>query len=78
MSITTVALHWIDAQQTKPDADMSVLMWTRDEYGRYGWEAGWWDGTDWRFCESGGVCIEPVTHWSQPEGPTTNEATTTP
>ena len=70
MSVTTTELHWVDATATKPDADTPVVIWTKDEYGRWGWEAAWWDGEQWRLAESGGLCAEEVTHWAEPAGPT--------
>lgn len=69
MSITTTQLHWLDATATKPDADTPAVIWTKDEYGLWGWEAAWWDGARWRLAESGGLLEEEVTHWATPEGP---------
>lgn len=51
-----------------PDADLTVLLWLCDGTVQE-WAAGWWDGQDWRLCESGGVAAGTVTHWAEPEGP---------
>ena len=32
-------------------------------------ESGWFDGEDWRLCESGGVVNGRVLSFAQPEGP---------
>ena len=48
---------------------MAVLLWIKLLDGTHDWAGGWWDGTDWRLCESGGVCSGVVTHWAEPEGP---------
>lgn len=52
-----------------PDADMTVLLWLRAPDGTADWAGGWWDGTDWRLCESGGVAAVAVSHWAEPAGP---------
>lgn len=52
-----------------PDADLTVLLWIRLLDGTQEWAGGWWDGADWRLCESGGVCSGVVTHWAEPAGP---------
>ena len=59
-------LEWIDAETTKPDADITVLCWSEEE----GFFCGYWDDSipGWIDCESGGS-VHGVTHWSQPEGP---------
>ena len=66
-TITSQALHWHPAA-TPPDADMTVLLWIT-EGNEADWAGGWWDGEDWRLCESGGVAAGTVTHWCEPEGP---------
>ena len=71
-SSTAELLEWHPtAGGQRPDADITVLLWTRDHAGITDWERGWWDGEDWRLAESGGVCAGTVTHWAQPEGPAT-------
>lgn len=69
---TTTTLTWHDAARELPDADMTVLLWTRDASidAGHDWTTGWHDGDCWRLCESGGVCAQTVTHWAEPEGPT--------
>lgn len=66
MSPTT--LTWHPAAQP-PDCDITHLLWIQDG-AESDWQAGWWDGTDWRLCESGGVVAGTVTHWADPQGPT--------
>jgi len=65
---TVEPLHWHVAS-LPPDADTTVLLWVYKGEGDYDFECGWWDGTAWRLCVSGGLCPHMVTHWSQPEGP---------
>lgn len=63
-------LAWLStAGEDRPDADLTVLLWIRLLDGTHEWAGGWWDGADWRLCESGGVCSGVVTHWSDPAGP---------
>ena len=64
-------LKWHKAERCKPDADTTVLLWIadRDGLGSGEWEAGWFDGDDWRLCESGGVCGGTVVAWAEPAGP---------
>jgi len=67
-------IEWHPASGSKPDADATVLLWLtpNPEAGMHapaGWEAGFWDGADWRLAESGGVADGTVTHWAQPDGP---------
>ncbi|MEX8520035.1 MAG: hypothetical protein AB3X44_16115 [Leptothrix sp. (in: b-proteobacteria)] len=62
----TETLTWHDAETSKPDAEITVLLWFSDclEYA-----TGWWDGEEWHSCVDG--CeVEGVTHWAEPEGPT--------
>jgi len=68
-SSTAELLEWHDARTRLPDADMTVLVWTRDEHGAGDWASAWWDGEQWIDCASGGVVEIDVTHWAQPEGP---------
>ena len=64
-------LKWHNADRSKPDADMSVLLWIadRDGLGSGDWAGGWWDGEDWKLGESGGVCADRVVAWAEPAGP---------
>lgn len=57
----TQALHWHRVADVMPDADITVLMWTRGQDGTHDWCSGGWDGTQW-FDSTGW-------HWAQPEGP---------
>ena len=68
-SSTAEVLTWHNAA-TKPDSDLTVLLWMYQGAGQYDWESGYWDGTAWCLCESGGLCPHMVTHWALPEGPT--------
>lgn len=70
-SSTAELLEWHDVRTRLPDADMTVLVWTRDEHGGRDWASAWWDGEQWIDCASGGVVELDVTHWAQPEGPPT-------
>lgn len=63
MDTTTSTIRWHDATQSKPDADITVLLWLDDE-----WCSGWWDGQEWRDAASGGV-VRLVTHYADVEGP---------
>lgn len=48
-----------------PDAELTVLLSTEHQ----GVDTGWFDGTDWRWCESGGIVAERVQAWAEvPEG----------
>lgn len=62
-------LVWRDVAVSLPDADERVLICTRDDDGQCEWDAGWFDGEDWRYCESGGIVGLPVVRWAQPEVP---------
>ena len=64
----TETLTWHPAS-APPDADTTVLLWVKYEDGETDWAAGWWDGSDWRLCESGGVCCGDPLHWAEPAGP---------
>lgn len=68
MSITTT-ITWNPAHEI-PDADINVLGWVHYHDGTVDWTSCFYDGVDWRECESGGVVNGVVTHWAQPEGPT--------
>ncbi len=61
-------LEWHDATASKPDAEVRVLIWMDTGEAR-DWESAWWDGEQWRLCESGGVCAARVLYYAQPEGP---------
>lgn len=65
---TLETLHWHSASCV-PDADTTVLLWVQYADGETDWSSGWWDGGDWRLCESGGVCCGTVLHWADPAGP---------
>ena len=64
-------IEWHPASGDKPDADATVLLWIPgfDTLVPSGWEAGFWDGENWRLAESGGLVDGTVTHWAMPEGP---------
>lgn len=64
MKTETITWHELPADGM-PDAELTVLISTE----RDGVESGWFDGTDWRWCESGGIVAEPVQAWAEmPEG----------
>ena len=58
----TEILVW-NLADTPPDANLLVLLGFRGD----GWEAGYWDGQDWRSDEN--AVVSKVTHWAHPEGP---------
>lgn len=67
-------IEWHPASGSKPDADATVLLWMAPDAQDgisipAGWEAGFWDGDDWRLAESGGLVDGTVTHWAQAGGP---------
>lgn len=67
-------IEWHPASGSKPDADAIVLLWivpnpAQGMHAPAGWEAGFWDGENWRLAESGGLADGAVTHWAAPEGP---------
>jgi len=69
-SSTAELLKWHNADRSKPDADLTVLLWIedRDGFSSGDWAGGWWDGAAWRLCESGGEC-SAVVAWAEPAGP---------
>lgn len=68
-------LAWHPADTDLPDAEERVLIWIEVDDSvlpvdyETGWDNGWWDGEDWRLCESGGVVDGVVTWWALPKGP---------
>lgn len=62
-------LEWLDAQASKPDADILHLLWIEDETGHCDWDAGWWNGEEWLLAESGGSVAGKVLFYASPEGP---------
>jgi hypothetical protein len=65
----TENLRWHDAQTSKPDADLTVMVWAVDEGGSQDWYAAWWSGEAWHACAHGAEVAETVTHWAEPAGP---------
>lgn len=59
-------IQWHELPQDgMPDADTTVLLSTEEQAVA----SGWFDGTDWRWCESGGPVGEPVQAWAvMPKG----------
>lgn len=62
----TETITWRELpQDDMPDADLEVLV----SIEHHGADKGWFDGVDWRLCESGGVVGEAVQAWAEmPEG----------
>lgn len=57
----TETINWHELPQDgMPDADLTVLLSTEQQ----GVNPGWYDGENWRWCESGGVVGEPVQAWA--------------
>jgi hypothetical protein len=61
-------LQWHDAAASRPDADLTVLLWIKHGTA-HDWESGWWDGEAWRLCESGGEVAGQVLYFAEPQGP---------
>lgn len=62
-------LEWLDAEASKPDADIVHLLWIEDPVGHRDWAAGWWAGEEWLLSESGGRVAGKVLFYASPEGP---------
>lgn len=63
-------LTWHPTQHgQRPDADMTVLLWTVFDDGSTDWASGWWDGEHWRDCESGGQVGGDVRYFAAVNGP---------
>jgi hypothetical protein len=60
-------LAWHRCDKSKPDSDISVLCWSRED----GCFNAWWsdEAGAWVDCSSGGVCAVQPQWWSNPEGP---------
>jgi hypothetical protein len=58
-------LEWHDAYQRKPAIAKIVLCWNA---GAAEFLTGYWDGTAWIGCKSGGR-VQGVTNWAEPMGP---------
>jgi hypothetical protein len=60
-------LQWIDATQSLPDSDITVLCWITQDSEFF---CGYWDAEaeGWIACENGGM-VPGVTHWAEPRGP---------
>ena len=58
-------LNWLDAENTKPDSDQTVLCWIDENFF-----CGYWDDSlhYWISCEHGAK-VTGVTHWADPPGP---------
>ena len=55
-------IEWHELPQDgMPDAELTVLLSAADA----GVDTGFFDGTTWRWCESGGVVAEPVQAWAE-------------
>lgn len=67
----TETLTWHPVAERMPDDKRTVLLWTREAkpFGVQAWTTGWFDEKGWRLCDSGGVCLQVVTHWAEPNGP---------
>ena len=66
--MTTELLTWHPAS-TPPDAELTVLLCVQPDDGSAECVQGWYDGEDWRACESGGVVRGAVQWWCEPVGP---------
>ncbi|MDH0866479.1 hypothetical protein [Mitsuaria sp. GD03876] len=54
-------IEWQELPQDgMPDAEVTVLLSTAEA----GVDSGFFDGVEWRWCESGGVVAEPVQAWA--------------
>lgn len=61
MAMRTETITWNELPADgMPDAGTTVLL--NVEGGHV--EEAWWDGDDWRWCESGGVVVEKVLAWA--------------
>ncbi len=59
MRAETITWHELPLD-AMPDACLTVLISTESA----GVDSGFFDGRDWRWCESGGVVGEPVQGWA--------------
>lgn len=70
--MTTEEITWRSPDDQLPDADMTLLLEyeVRDGDSTYTVvESGWYDGEEWRLCESGGQCAWPAITWAElPKG----------
>jgi hypothetical protein len=60
MKTETITWHELP-QDGMPDADTTVLVSTTEQAV----DTGYFDGDDWRWCESGGLVAEPVQAWAE-------------
>ena len=54
-------IKWIDANEHKPDCEITVLCWAGDEFF-----CGWWDSDTWRDATAMPCKVE---FWAEPQGP---------
>ncbi|MFM2056068.1 MAG: hypothetical protein RLY71_453 [Pseudomonadota bacterium] len=73
-TLITTALAWQPPEHAMPDADERVLIWFASHDSPGEWECAWFDGQDWRVCESGGRVNGIVLYWARPLGPGEGQA----
>ncbi len=61
-------LNWIPVTERLPDAETTVIVWTKAGE----WWSAWYDDDAWKDAANGDTMAgdNAPTHWAEPEGPT--------